>query len=264
MPKRRRGMSVESGFRPKRTGALRRIQTRKRNAIVRVPRNKLAFPQRMSTKLRYVQHEKFDISTSTNVAIAPFRANSIYDPYYPTASTHQPRGFDEFMATYSMYTVTGATISATFAYEAYDGPSLVDSTDKLIKVMGTAASTATQSIQAQSAVVCGITKATEQIAAGTAYNQMEKDKSKWKTMNPFSSSSTVATSAKISDFYGPFAVGAADFSGTDGTNPANEVLFNVWVGKMNENNNDCKTRLEAAIVMEFDVIFTEPVPLKAS
>lgn len=264
MPK-RRSWTVETGPRPKRTAWLKKRQPpRRRNAIVRVPRNKLAFPQRMATKLRYVQEEVYDVSSTTSVGKVAWRANSIYDPYEPTASTHQPRGFDEFMATYSMYTVTGSSISVSFAYQAYDGPSLVDSTDKLIKVMGNAASTATQQIQAQSAVCCGINKSTEKLASGTYAQTMEKDKNKWKYMTPHDGVKTVSTSSKISDFYGPFGVGAADFSGTDASNPNNEVFYNVWVGKINQNNTDCITRVLATILIEYDVVFTEPKPLSAS
>lgn len=267
MPK-RRSWTIETGPRPKRTAWLKADQarrSRRRNAIVRVPRNKLAFPQRMATKLRYVQEESFDVSTVTAVGKAAWRANSIYDPYYPTAATHQPRGFDEFMATYSMYTVTGATISATFVYESYDGPALEDNaTGQLLKsTMGLGASAAEETM-AQSAICVGINKGTEELATGTYAQTMEKDKNKWKYMTPTGGAATVSTSCKISDFYGPFAVGAADFSGTDGTNPANEVLFNVWVGKINTNNTNVKTRVLATILIEYDVVFTEPVALKAS
>lgn len=241
---------------------------RKRNAIVRVPRNKLAYPQRMSTKLRYVQEGSFDLSSSTDVKVETFRANSIYDPYYPTAATHQPRGYNEFMATYSMFTVTKCTISATFVYESYDGPALEDNaTGQLLKTtMGLAASAADET-NAQSAVCVGIHKGTEELTAGAYAKQIEKDKQKWTYMVPVGEPKTISTSAKISDFFGPFAIGASGFSGEDSAGagvPDNEVLFTVWAGKVNTNNTNVKTRLLATILMEYDVTFTEPKPLKQS
>ena len=51
-----------------------------------------------------------------------FVANGAFDPNL-TGVGHQPRGFDQFMAGYETFTVTGSKISVNFVYDAYQGPS---------------------------------------------------------------------------------------------------------------------------------------------
>ena len=58
------------------------------------------------------------------------RANGLYDPQVSTGG-HQPRGFDEFMTTYDMYTVHGSRASGSFMYEGYNGPVALSSTGDL-------------------------------------------------------------------------------------------------------------------------------------
>ena len=91
--------------------------------MVNVPRNKLAFPQSMSTMLRYTDKINMGlIGATTNVIQNQFVANGAFDPNL-TGVGHQPRGFDQFMAGYETFTVTGSKISVNFVYDAYQGPS---------------------------------------------------------------------------------------------------------------------------------------------
>ena len=95
---------------------------RPRNAMVSVPRAKIGFPQSMRTKLRYATRVDF-VPTGTTVVSKTFLANGLYDPD-TTVGGHQPRGFDEFMAAYTTFTVQGSKASCSFMYEGYDGPSV--------------------------------------------------------------------------------------------------------------------------------------------
>ena len=44
------------------------------------------------------------------------RANGMFDPQTAVGG-HQPRGFDEFMEAYDMFTVMGSKISCSWMYE---------------------------------------------------------------------------------------------------------------------------------------------------
>jgi len=262
MPK-RRSWTVETGPRPKRTAWLKaRQRPRRKNALVRVPRNKLAFPQRLSTTLRYVDRQGFDLSAGTAVAPIGWKANGMFDPYINVGG-HQPRGFDQFMEQYKMFTVIGSKIAVQWVYLGYDGPSLdATSTGYLLKTMG--ASSSDSDHAAQAAVVCGIHKGTEALNPGTAEAQMEKDKQTWTIITPQTGQAITSTSLKVSDFFGKFPVGAADYSGDDSNDPTNEVRYSVWCGKTHRNNTDCVTRVVAYVTIEYDVVFTEPKQLVAS
>lgn len=262
-------MSYESGPRPTRTAALRSQQTRRkgkpRNKMVSVPRNKLAFPQQMKTKVRYVERVDFQ-PTGSNVFQYQFRANNLRDPNV-TGTGHQPRGFDQFMDVYNTYTVLGATCSASWMYEAYDGPSTVSTTlGNLVKEVGYDGS---NQVPALSPMVCGLHKGLETLAAGTPAEQMEKDRTVWTYINGQSNHKTLKQSLSVSDFFGKGAlVGAEGYTGGNavlGTDdPTEEVFFELWCGRGSDDYPADSTKVVAFVTLEFDVVFTEPKTLTAS
>jgi hypothetical protein len=241
-----------------------RSRARGRNAVVSVPRNKLAFPQSMRTKLRYVERVELDISATTSAVTASINALGLYDPYAGLGG-HQPRGFDQFMATYSTYTVTGTTCSANFVYLGYDGPGHSGvTTGDLIKTIHASDSSDT-AMRAQTAVFCGIHKGTEILGGGTAAEQMEKDRTQWTVITPQSGAGRLSTSLVARDFYGAGAVVGADgFAGDDSSNPENPLFFEIWAAKAHENNTNITTKVLAYVTVEYDVVFTEPKTLGAS
>lgn len=81
-----------------------------RNSIARLGR---AFPEKIRTTLRYVEHIQLTAATNTTTNPTIFNCNGLYDPYYPVGG-HQPYGFDQFMAIYNHYSVQRATIRCTF------------------------------------------------------------------------------------------------------------------------------------------------------
>ena len=96
----RSGYTVARSVRDPGTGRMgpprKRVRSKAKNRTVNVPRNKLAFPQSISTKLRYVEKINMgSIGASSNVVQNQFIANGAYDPNF-TGTGHQPRGFDQF------------------------------------------------------------------------------------------------------------------------------------------------------------------------
>ena len=252
-------MRTESGPRPTRTAALKRRQTRRgRNALVRVPRNKIGFPQSMRTKLRYCSRIEF-VPTGTAIVAKRFLANGLFDPD-TSLGGHQPRGFDEFMKAYETFTVKGSSCSCSFMYEGYDGPSLISATGNLIKTMGEASNQ-----PALTPMICGLHKGTDVLAAGTGQEQIEKDRTTWTFINGVSGHKTLATKLKVSDFYGkPALTGAEGYTGNDSSDPTEQVFYELWCGRVSDDYPAEQTKVVGYVTIEYDVVFTEPRTLNAS
>lgn len=230
--------------------------------MVSVPRNKLAFPQSMSTMLRYVEKINMgSIGATGNVIQNQFIANGAYDPNY-TGTGHQPRGFDQFMAGYETYTVTGSKISVNFVYDAYTGPSL----DSLIgPMLQPSVATAPATGYAASAVMCGVHKGMVALSAGSAEEQMEKERTNWVIMTPNGEPKTLSTSMKTKDFFGTTGslVGMDGFEGSDAANPTNKVYYEIWCGRVSPYTQPI-LRVQAYVTIEYEITFSEPKPLVAS
>jgi len=260
----RKRMRTEMGARPSRTSWLRARQRKRksRNRSLTVPRNKLGFPQSMKTKLRFV--DRFEFSPSdTSVLQRRFRANDLYDPVHAIGG-HQPRGFDEFMSVYKSYTVLGSKISVNCFYEGYDGPSTTGGVPShLTKKFGYDSNTV--DVPALSPVICGLHKGIETLGAGTAAEQMEKDRTSWVVLTGSTGAKTLRGSLKTSDFFGKEAlVGAEGYTGTDSSVTANEVYWEVWCGRASDNYPADTVQVVCYATIEFDAVFTEPKTLEAS
>lgn len=267
MPKRQRSRySFETGPRPSRTDMLRRLQRRRpsrlksRNALVRVPRNKLGFPQEMSTTLRYVTTFALEPVSSSASGIS-ILANDLYDPEVSVGG-HQPRGFDEFIAQYKKFTVTSSKVSVTFAYEGYLGapPGVVDSTGAPVQqIEDTGANVA-----AAPSVICLVHKATGANVTGTINNFQEQDRTRWCTITPTGEAKTVRTSLTAREFFGKdFLVGSDGYTGTVAGSPTNLLYYHIMAGR-NDDGPSGKVHIQANIVVEYKVTFTEPKQLGES
>lgn len=245
-------------------GAARKGWKRRRNATMRVPRTKLAFPQGMRTKLRYVQQLQYDVDDANIIVNKAWRANSMTDPGITSGTNHQPRGFDDFLDIYNSYTVLGSSIAVTFVYKGYDGPSTLDSdTDTyLIKATKTEANSANAPNLAP--VVCGIRKGMTSAGNVTSANIMEQERSVWAFMTPQEGACTVRARMRTSEFYGKHAlVGAEGYTGTKIADAENQIVYDVWVGRAN-NATQGKVRVVAYLMIEYDVQFNEPKSLQQS
>lgn len=260
-------MRTESGPRPSRTGWLKaRQQQRKRsgrlrsrNALVSVPRNKLAFPQSMKTKLRYV--DSIDLSPTSQTAVGhTFLANGLYDPDQAVGG-HQPRGFDQYTELYQKWTVKSSTISVTFSYEGYMGAAAGDATGK--PSLGIYAKNAND-FPAPPAAICLIHKSVETNVTGAIETFQERDRTKWKTIVPTSDARTVSTGLAVSDFFGKdFLVGADGYTGTDSADPDNLLYYHVMCA-LQSNEYPSAFKMRANVCIEYDVVWTEPKQLAAS
>lgn len=81
------------------------------------------FPTQKVVKLRYVQEITLTTPSTTGLSKStPFVANGIYDPYYPASvSSHQPKGFDQWMSVYSHFNVLGSKCSMRMVGSGNDG-----------------------------------------------------------------------------------------------------------------------------------------------
>lgn len=250
------------------TGApARRLPVRRkgkgRNRSVSVPRNKLGFPQSMRTTLRYVDRVEINVNSLENITTVAYSANGLYDPYIPVGG-HQPRGFDEYMALYKTYTCIASKMNMTVHYLGGFGPVVAGTADNppLIQTTNTIATSETA---ARSSVMCGIQKGTEQLPNGeTAASVMEKDKSTWQVLTEDGRPASNNMRMTIGEFFGKGnLVGADGYTGTDGSQPANQVYYNIWAARTsNFSNGICK--VVAYVTIEYDVVFTEPKLLSAS
>jgi len=237
------------------------VRSKAKNRVVNVPRNKLAFPQSIATKLRYVEKIDMGSLSNQNVSINQFIANGAYDPNF-TGVGHQPRGFDQFMTGYETYTVTGSKMSVNFVYDAYQGPSSEALAGQMIQP---GATDAADSLNAASAVICGVHKGMVALEAGTNEDQMEKERTQWKVMTPNGAPVTLSTNLAVKDFFGVQGtpVGQDGYTGSAAANPTNKCYYMVWVGRTNP-YNQAICRVQAYVTIEYDITFSEPKTLTQS
>nr|AGA18401.1 hypothetical protein [uncultured marine virus] len=240
-----------------------RVNPKARNKIVAVPRNKLAFPSGIRTKLRYTGKFAFDIGSETGILQKTFRANSIFDPDYSLGG-HQPRGTDQYAEIYNMYTVHSSSCAITWCYQGYLGPSTEGTAPlELIQSENTVAAAG---VPALSPVIVGLHKGTDQLLAGSAEEQIEKDKTQWQVLTPHRDPITQKTTVRMSDFYGT----TGDLTGRDGfaaaldADPVNSAYFEVFAGRMSGSTDGSKCKLWGLVNLEYDVTFSEPKALTQS
>jgi len=215
----------------------------------------------MRAKLRLVDKFEMDLTSTLTAYQIQYRANGMYDPYVPLGG-HQPRGFDQYMAIYNTYTVLGSTVSANVCYRGYDGPG-TDSGALGAAPLKTVSAGGTDQF-APSACVIGIHKGVETLATGQAQEQMEKDRTTWKLIQPNGSPQILSSSMKIADFYGKEAlVGSAGYTGTFTSDPTEPVFFEFWGARITDVTAGV-TKLIWYATIEYDVVFTEPKTLGAS
>lgn len=257
-------MRTETGSRPSRTGWLKAKQTRKprsrrRNARVVVPRDKLGFPTSMVSTLRYTTRQEFTPTGTTTQALT-FLANGLYDPEAAVGG-HQPRGFDEMMELYKTFTVTSSKIMVNWMYEGYDGPSTTDSTNKYVQGRASISD-----CPAASPCICGIMRSAEAYGSSIQIaDQMEKDRTSWTVITPQSEAKVSSAKSQLSDFFGKQDLVAADgYSGTDAADPDNKAYYHVFAARGSDDYPSDQVKLVAYITIEFRATFSEPKPLDSS
>ncbi len=74
-------------------------------------------PKRMQTRLRFANQFVLDAGAAGASANFVMSANGMFDPELG-AGTHQPRGFDQYMAMWTLYGVVKASITVQFAQDS--------------------------------------------------------------------------------------------------------------------------------------------------
>lgn len=228
-----------------------------RNALVKVPRNKLGFPQEMATTLRYVTTFPLEPNSSSAAGIS-ILANGLYDPEVPVGG-HQPRGFDQYMEQYQKFTVSSSKIAVTFAFSGYLGPppGVTGSTGAPLQQMEDTGA----NVVARPSVICLVHKAVAANATGTINNFQEQDRTRWVTIVPQGEAKTVRASLSCKEFFGKdFLIGSDGYTGTDSSDPDNLLYYHVMAGR-NDDGAAGKVPVVANIMVEYKVTFTEPKQL---
>ena len=240
-------------------GKTKRRRTHSRNAIVTVPRGKLAFPQEMRTTLRYVATHDLD-PTSATMAGVTFLANGIFKPEH-THTGHQPRGFDQYADLYNTFTVTSSKISVTFALGGYMGSGGHDATGKPSLAIY---AKSTNDVPAPPSVICVIHKSAELNATGSIESFQEKDKTKWVTITSAGEAKVVSTRLRTSEFFGKDAlVGAEGYTGSSTADPSEKLYYHIMAG-LNSAEYPGQVDVRANICVSYDVVWTNPKQLSAS
>jgi len=229
-----------------------------RNALVKVPRNKIGFPQSMSTQLRYCDAIDFTPNSST-IGLHTFLANGLFDPDTALGG-HQPRGFDEFMEVYKKFTVKGSRMSVTWSYEGYNGPSQQMTTGAPAQSIQSSSG----GVQAVPAVVGMIIPSVEASVTGSVTASQEIEKARWATITPSGEAKTVTASSHPSDFFGKdFLVGADGYTGTVSADPGNKTYYHVIAG-LQHDEYPLTIKIRANVCITYECTFTEPKFLPVS
>jgi len=215
----------------KRTVRKRRVARRRKLPLS-------GFPNSMTVRLKYTTEVQIN-PTAGSSAAHQFRANGVFDPD-ATGTGHQPRGFDQWMARYnhayvigSKITVTPTPISTSNAIPGAYGIMLNDSLSEFANY------TITDDIIESKA--SGI-KGRDWRLGGYIYNQNEKQ-------------NTIVKHFSAKKAFGLNVVGNQSYDNTALAGPAEEQIFDVWVGSLGGNDPGL---LNLVVSLEYIVVFTEP------
>jgi len=212
----------------------------------------------MQTQVRYCDSLDFT-PNSSSIIVKSFKANGLHDPQAALGG-HQPRGFDEFMEVYKKFTVRASRISVTFSFEGYNGPAETNNVGAPQQSIQSAAG----QVQAVPPIACMIIPSAEGSASGTVSQTQEIEKCVWTHIVPVGEPKTLATRARMSDFFGKdFLVGADGYTGDISSDPDNLIYYHIACGQQS-NEYPLTVKVRANICITYDATFTEPKYLPVS
>ena len=199
--------------------------------------NKTAFPVTRQTKLRYVGTVDVD-PASGSMGNYSFRANSCYDPDN-SGLGHQPMGFDQWATWYKKYTVLGSTIRTTATVK-----NVSDSTGMLISAI---------QLSTDPTPGTGITASLER-----DLTHFKISSAKFQANQPI----TVGHSFKCKEFFALNNVmDNANVGALTTDNPLQQAYYVLQFGNVEGLNLG---NVSALVVIEYDVVFSDPLPLGQS
>lgn len=237
----------------------RRAKPSAKAGMVKVPKNRLNFPQSMKTTLRYTERIEFT-PASTSVQQFRFMGNGVYDPNV-TGTGHQPRGFDQFMEVYQKFTVVASQCTVQYMYEGYDGPSLKAAAGNL-----TQNRSSTDNVPALTPIACGLHKGMEALSAGTYSQQMEKDRTQWGYITGSGGEvCTLIGKGSTKEMFGKhYAIGAEGYTGDASSDPDQAWFWECWAGRVSDDYPQEQVKVIGNVILQYDVVFTEPKTLSES
>lgn len=191
-------------------------------------------PDNMIVKLKYAQTALFTI-VSGAPALQVFRANSIYDPDFNVGG-HQPLGHDQWAGFYKKYVVIGLRVVA--------------------RTEATNLANSAKGAQLKQVLVCN-TEAAPSYALAT-YSEQQGAKTNLVSYN--TGAKTISGYYSMNKYLGKSKQGYLDEddnSAIFGTNPANEVYVQHYVGTSDDTTNGSATVIYDLeyIVKLYDKVF---------
>lgn len=204
------------------------------------------FPVSQAVKLRWVDVVTLDPTISSAPALHRFRANSINQPDRTGATTHQPRGHDQWAQVYDHYTVIGSKIMVQAYSETSPGTPGVFG----LYLDDTNANT-----------FASVPDAIETTGSRGRYRMVGRD-----TNLTAGSSPRLSHKFSAKKFFNKDTksmLGDTHFSGSlsGGTNPAEEADYILWYG--NVAGEDPK-EMRFIVTIDYFCILTEPRKLPSS
>jgi len=220
MPRRRYGGKRKRVFKRK------RFRSRKRGRKVRRYR-RVGLPKTYRTSLKYVTQVLLDPGVGGLAATHVFSCNALNDPDV-TGSGHQPRYYDQLMATYNKYRVVGARIRVAFTNLESTLPQL-----------------------------CGIRNNSASGPDGDENNYLEDKDCRWVQLNPTNGGNAtktlIGTWSARKDF-GPDYMDE-EYAGSGGGAPANQQYFQIWCAPTASSQNTNAVACTVEII--YRCIFSE-------
>lgn len=195
----------------------------------------IPLPSQFRTTLRYSTYQVvINPGAAGTVSSHIFSANGLYDPDI-TGTGHQPIGFDQFMAMYDHYVVQRSrmTIQVSNRDGSYSQVVVLSLQDDV---------TATGNLDTM-------------IENGQSVNAM---------VTPAGGSKahcTLSLSADVLKFLGKKTGDASEIKGSASANPTEQCFFHISIAP---NQGVDSSQCDVVVLLEYDVMFVEPVLLTAS
>lgn len=222
IPKRKRGDVIE----------VARYRKRTRKAFI--PRA-IKFP--VPEKMRSVLHYSEQINLTVPVAASTFytfAANGMFDPNI-TGVGHQPAGFDQLMLLYNKFCVEKATIQVTFSQES----------------------------ALQYSTLVGILCSSDSPSSTDFRRYTETPMCNYKVIKALQANNEIVKNTfNGNNFFNKSYQADTDKNGTDTSNPAELVYFELFLQPANPGNTAGSTQCQVQI--RYEAMFSDPKALIGS
>jgi hypothetical protein len=191
-------------------------------------------PSRLHAKLKYVS--PVTLTSGVTPGVHVFSANGCYDPDI-TGTGHQPRGFDQLIALYDHYVVLKSQAKVEYMF----------TTGSSVSGIQLQSSSVAQSdyIDYAEQARCDFAVAPRVITTGGVPEPLVH---------------TMHFGAK--EFMGiPDPITADKLQGTVSANPSDQAYYHIW---MQSYDGSSAATQNALVIIEYDVVFIEPVPVASS